>query len=197
VIHQHLEKFLLAFKRWVYEDKYEFYFNKKWDELLCEYNLKNNKWMLNLYDLRKKWATMEHDSFTTDMNSTQRSDGMNNIFKKRFRRKLDISELLEECDKVSPSLRNNELDEDFQSRQNSPVTQIPLLKATTAPYTRMVYKEFEEEFNEQVSFSCKLLHTECSILTYTVTHTYSDYGATVVSTKQILQLHVLAVNMSP
>jgi hypothetical protein len=37
---------------------------------------------------------MYRDSFTADMNSTQRSEGMNNVFKKRFRRKLSLSELL-------------------------------------------------------------------------------------------------------
>jgi zinc finger SWIM domain-containing protein 3 len=183
VIQQHPEKFLPDFKRCVYEDRSEFYFNKKWDELLCEYKLKDNKWMSKLYDLRKKWAAVHRDSFTADMNSTQRSEGMNNVFKKRFRRKLGISELLEESDKVSASLRNNELDEDFQSRRKSPVTYIPLLKTAAESYTRRMYEEFEDEFNEQFSFSCKLLHMEGSILTYTVTHMYSDYGAIVVFNK--------------
>ena len=54
------------------------------------------------------------------MNSTQRSEGMNNVFKKRFRRKLGLSELLVECDKVAASLRENELDEDFSSRRKEP-----------------------------------------------------------------------------
>jgi hypothetical protein len=44
-----------------------------------------------------------------------------------------------------------------------------------------MYKEFEEEFKEQFSFSCKLL--EGSILTYMVTHMYSDYGAMVIYNK--------------
>ena len=113
VIQKHPEKFLSDFKRCVYEDRSKFYFNKKWDELLREYNLEDNEWMLNLYDLRTKWAAVYRDSFTADINSTQRSEGMNNVFKKRFRRKLGISELLVECDKVSSSLRKNELDKDF------------------------------------------------------------------------------------
>jgi len=54
-----------------------------------------------LYDLRKKWAAVYRDSFIADMNSTQRSEGMNNVFKKRFHRRLGLSELLTECDKVS------------------------------------------------------------------------------------------------
>ena len=37
-----------------------------------------------LYDLRKKWDAVYRDSFTADMNSTQMSEGMNNVFKKRM-----------------------------------------------------------------------------------------------------------------
>jgi zinc finger SWIM domain-containing protein 3 len=188
VIHEHPEKFLPDFKRCVYEDRSEFYFKKKWDELLRAYKLEDNKWMLNLYDLRAKWAAVHRDSFTTDINSTQRSEGMNNVFKKRFRRKLGLSELLVECDKVSVSLRENELDEDFQSRRKSPVTSIPLLKTTANSYTRRMFKEFEEEFKQQFSFSCKLLPSEGSVLTYMVTHMYSDYGATVVFNKKDLPI---------
>jgi len=107
--------------------------------------------MLNLYNLRTKWAVVYRDSFTADMNSTQRSEGMNNVFKKRFRRKLGISELLVECDKVSSSLRKNELDKDFESHRKSPVTYIPncpLLKTAAESYTGRMYKEFEEEFKD-------------------------------------------------
>ena len=91
VIHKHPEKFLPDFKRCVYEDRSEAIFIQKWNELLSEYKLEDNKWMKNLYDLRKKWAAVYRDSFTADMNSTQRSEGMNNVFKKRFRRRLGLS----------------------------------------------------------------------------------------------------------
>jgi hypothetical protein len=38
---------------------------------------------------------------------------MNNILKKRFRRKLSLSKLLVECEKVSASLHENELNAKF------------------------------------------------------------------------------------
>jgi zinc finger SWIM domain-containing protein 3 len=100
----------------VYEDRSETYFIEKWHESLAKYNLEENSWMTNLYALRAKWTVVYRDSFTVDMNSTQRSKGMNNVFKKRFRRKLGLLELLVECDKVAASLRANELDANFQSR---------------------------------------------------------------------------------
>ena len=78
--------------------------------------------MANLYAMRAKWAAVYRDSFTADMNSTQRSERMNNIFKKRLHMKLGLSELLVECEKVAVRLRSNELDADFKSRKKTPVS---------------------------------------------------------------------------
>jgi zinc finger SWIM domain-containing protein 3 len=182
VIHKHPE-FLYAFKRCVYEDRSEECFTKKWNDLLTTYGLEENSWMLNLYDLRRKWAAVYRNSFTADMTTTQRSEGMNNIFKKRFHRKLGLSKLLVECDEVSASLHENELDEDFKSLSKVPVIyvpELPLLKSALESYTRRMYSEFETEFKKQHEYSCKLLQTEGSTLTFTVTHMHSDYGATTV-----------------
>ena len=112
---------------------------------------------------RQKRAAIYCDSFTADITTTQRSEGMNNVFKKRFCRKLGISELLVECEKVSASLRENELDADFNSCRKEWVSYIinfPLLKIAVEPYTRRMYSEFEGEFKSQFSFSCKLLQIE-------------------------------------
>ena len=138
--------------------------------------------MKKLYELREKWAAVYRDSFTADMNSTQRSEGMNNVFKQRFRRRLGLSELLVECEKVSGSLRENELDADFSSRRKKPVAyspNFPLLKTASESYTRRMYSEFETEFKSQFSFSCKLLQTDGPVLTYMVTHMNSEHGAKV------------------
>ena len=88
---------------------------------------------------RQKRAAIYRDSFTADITTTQRSEGMNNVFKKRFCRKLGISELLVECEKVAVRLRSNELDADFKSRQKTPVSYFPnlsMLKTAAESYTR-------------------------------------------------------------
>jgi zinc finger SWIM domain-containing protein 3 len=183
VIHEHPHEFLPAFKKCVYEDRSEECFKKKWNELLTKYSLEENSWMKNMYELREKWAAVYRDSFTADMTTTQRSEGTNNVFKKRLHRKLGLSELIVECEKVSASLRENELDEDFKSCMNNPVNYIPnfpLLKTAVKLYTRRMYSEFEEEFKGQFPFSCKLLHNVGSISTFMVTHMNSDYGAAVL-----------------
>ena len=161
----------------------EAYFIEKWNELLREYKLEDNSWMQNLYSIWAKWAVVYRDSFTADMNSTQRSEGMNNVFKKSFRRKLGLSELLVECEKVSDSLCQNELDDDFKSRGKIPVTYIlnlPMLRTAAESYTRRMYSKFEEEFKKQFTLSCNLVRTEGTNLTFMVTYMQSERGATVV-----------------
>jgi zinc finger SWIM domain-containing protein 3 len=92
--------------------------------LLTKYNLEQNKWLSNLYELRGHWAAVFRDSFSADMTSTQRSEGMINVFKKIFRRKLCLSELIEECEKCAASLQENELDADYFEDVTDTLTQL-------------------------------------------------------------------------
>jgi hypothetical protein len=134
------------------------------------YGLKDNSWLSNLYELRAHWAAVFRDSFTADMSITQRSEGMNNVFKKRFRRKLCLLELLEECENCAKHLRENELNDDHKSRYSSPITYnpgLPVLKTSAESYTRNIYSDFEE-FKKQFFVSCKLLQSEGTIMTYQV-----------------------------
>jgi hypothetical protein len=50
---------------------------------------------------------------------------MNKVFNKRFHRKLGLSELLVECEKVFASLRANEVIAYFHSRQKMLATYSP------------------------------------------------------------------------
>jgi zinc finger SWIM domain-containing protein 3 len=136
-------KFWADFKSFIYEDRAEIYFTEKCNKLLAKYNLQDNSWMSNLYALRTKWVVVHRDSFTADMHSTQRSEGMNNIFKKRFRRKLGLTKLLVECENVIVDLRSNEKDADFESRRNNPVCYIlnlPMLKTAVETYKENVFR---------------------------------------------------------
>ena len=93
------------------------------------------------------------------MTSTQRSEGMNNVFKKRFRRKLCLSELIEECEKCTASLRENELDADYKSRSTNPIIYMPhlaMLKTAAQSYTRNLYSDFEENLKSNF-----LSHANC------------------------------------
>ncbi|KAM0893731.1 hypothetical protein ACQ4PT_024923 [Festuca glaucescens] len=165
-------RFLVDFKRVVYLENSVAYFEQKWQELLVTYDLVENSWIQTLYGLREKWAAVyRNDSFSADMTSTQRSEGMNNVFKKQFRKKLCVSELLVEYEKCAASLRGNELDADSKSRKSKPVPfvrNLPMLKTAAESYTRRIYNDFEEEFKQQHSVKCESISTVGTIRTYKV-----------------------------
>ncbi|XP_010229807.1 protein FAR1-RELATED SEQUENCE 5-like [Brachypodium distachyon] len=165
-------RFLADFKKVVYLENSVAYFEQKWQELLIEYDLVENSWIQTLFGLREKWAAVyRNDSFHADMTSTQRSEGMNNVFKKQFRKKLCLSELLVQYEKCATSLRENELDADFKSRKSKPVTYIrnlPMLKTAAESYTRRLYSDFEEQFKHQFSVTYELISTVGTIKTYEV-----------------------------
>jgi hypothetical protein len=107
---------------------------------------------------------------------------MNNVFNKRFHRKLGLSELIE-TKKVAVSLRANKLDADFKSRRKNPVPYIPnlpMLNTAAKSYTRRMYSEFEEEFKRQFTLTCDLLEAARTNLAFFVKCMEFDHGATVV-----------------
>ena len=81
------------------------------------------------------------------------------------------------------SLRENELDEDYRSRQSKPVTcirNLPMLKTAAESYTRSLYSEFEEQFKQQFSAKCQLVSTAGTVKTYMVSPMKYEYEALVV-----------------
>lgn len=158
------DNFLKEFKRCVYEDRSLAHFENRWHELLLKYQIEDNSWISNHYKLCGKWATIyRRDSFSAYMTSTQRSEGMNNVFKKTFRKRLCLSELIEAYDKCIAHLRRKEKYEDYKSRHTIPVPclpNLPLLKTAAESYTGTLYSEFQEEFKKQFSLSCIFLSTD-------------------------------------
>uniref|UniRef100_A0A8I6YS09 Protein FAR1-RELATED SEQUENCE n=1 Tax=Hordeum vulgare subsp. vulgare TaxID=112509 RepID=A0A8I6YS09_HORVV len=148
--------------------------------------------MNNLYKLREKWATIyRRDSFSADMTTTQRSEGMN-MFKRSFRKRLCLSDFLQAYDKCTARLHRKEKYEDYKSRHTSPVlcmSDLPLLKIAAESYTRTLYFEFEEEFKRQFNLACVLLGTEGTTSTYKVTSfQYKNDEATVAFNPSTLEI---------
>lgn len=130
------------------------------------------------YRISARATVFRRDSFSAYMTSTQRSEGMNSAFKKTFRRKLSLSELLEQYDKCISRLRRSEKYEDYKSGHTNPIPLIcnlPLLKTAAKSYTRTLYSDFEEEFKKQFSLSCNLLLKEGVSNIYKVT-AFEDKG---------------------
>lgn len=157
------------FKRCLYEERSIACFDLKWKEMIGAYNLEDNTWMEILYGTREKWAALYcPDSFYADMMSTESNERSTKALKK-FRRKLCLPEFIEEYENCITSLRQNELEEDFKSRQTNPVPfcdDLPMLKTAAESYTRNLYSDFEGEFRKLFTLSCSLMSQDGAISTY-------------------------------
>jgi hypothetical protein len=130
------------------------------------------------------------DSFTIDIHSTQRSEGMKNVFKKWFRWILGLSELLFECENVVVDLRSNEKDADFESSRKIPVSYIPNM-----PRWKLQLKHIQgkciSSLKKQFTLTCDLLEANDTNLMFFVRYMQSDRGATILLNTTIRLLHAL------
>ncbi|KAL6527827.1 hypothetical protein OROMI_029638 [Orobanche minor] len=141
------------FKRCIYEGEVEEEFLSNWTDLLENYDLKEEKWMQTLFEKKEKWAQVYgRQHFCAGMASTQRSESMNNYFKKYFKRKHILGEFMKQFDKAISLRRLKEKDADVKSSQSEPnlVSKWVVECLARNSYTRKMFSLFQKELNALV-----------------------------------------------
>uniref|UniRef100_A0A803QFQ4 Protein FAR1-RELATED SEQUENCE n=1 Tax=Cannabis sativa TaxID=3483 RepID=A0A803QFQ4_CANSA len=81
-IFQKFRQFSKDFGDCIHEYEEEDEFIEAWNKMLERYNLKDNDWLGRTFKVREKWALVYgRDIFCANMNTTQRSESMNNVLK--------------------------------------------------------------------------------------------------------------------
>ena len=94
---------------------------KCWEHLLDKYELRGNEWLNNLYQIREKWALVYgRQHFCAGLTTTQRSESINNYFKKYFKKKQTLREFVDQYDKAVACRREKEAKVDFKSMSTKP-----------------------------------------------------------------------------
>ncbi|KAK8926597.1 Protein FAR1-RELATED SEQUENCE 2 [Platanthera zijinensis] len=129
--------------------------------MITTYSLEENIWLEELWKVREKWSAFHRaSSFCANMTTTQRSESMNNQFKRHFGRKLTFLKFIEEFELAVNKFREKELYEDHKSKNFTPnvrVPSMPMLMDAVKEYTRTIYADFEEECLSQISCICELV----------------------------------------
>ncbi|XP_042477748.1 protein FAR1-RELATED SEQUENCE 1-like [Macadamia integrifolia] len=171
------KRFKKRFKSVIYGSENEEEFISDWNVLLIEFNLEENTWLLNLFDIREKLALVYgRGSFCANMTTTQRNESTNIFLKRYLKRKYTIIRFLKRYDKAMERRRLNELTEDFNSNQTFPIlwANVPILKQAAKEYTRTIYAIFEEEYKRWIASDCDILEEEGSNCMYKVTGVYKN-----------------------
>ncbi|KAJ3672365.1 hypothetical protein LUZ60_007086 [Juncus effusus] len=136
------------FSNCVYDCDDEEEFLEAWNDMIEKYELSQNKWLTELFEIRKKWALVYgRQVFCADMKSTQRSESFNSIIKRYLRPTQRLLDFFNHYERLLEERRDAELLFDFRASQGIPSFQFSdMLKQAGAILTPTVYKVFQAEY---------------------------------------------------
>ncbi|XP_058071250.1 protein FAR1-RELATED SEQUENCE 5-like [Magnolia sinica] len=139
-------------------------FDALWSKMIVDYNLEENKWLQDLYTIRKMWIpAYVKKTFYAGMSTTQRSEGMNAFFDYFVSHKSTLLEFAEGYDRALQKRRHNELKSDCDTLYSIPVaiTSIDIEIEMAKIYTREVFYDFQVEVKASALLVNKLAFISC------------------------------------
>ncbi|XP_057785251.1 protein FAR1-RELATED SEQUENCE 5-like [Salvia miltiorrhiza] len=143
-------------------------FDSTWQTMITDYELSENRWFGNMYNLRKRWASVyTNDKFTAGLHATSRSEVTNKVLKDLCSATTSLHDFVMKYERLQHEWHLRETEEDRHLRETEEDTLcrgVPgqfiqnnnLLKHAARVYTRNVYKTFECEVAH--SLNVKIIH---------------------------------------
>ncbi|XP_010268007.1 PREDICTED: protein FAR1-RELATED SEQUENCE 5-like [Nelumbo nucifera] len=138
------------FSSLIYDHEDEDEFLKAWHEMLEKYELKENTWLQELFEVKEKWSLVYgRNQFCADMKSTQRSKSVNSILRGYLKSSPDLAQFFNHFEKVVADCRQREMEMEVKMSQGTPYLSFPIriLKWAASIYTPTVFREFEKEYS--------------------------------------------------
>ncbi|XP_078167981.1 protein FAR1-RELATED SEQUENCE 5-like isoform X2 [Carex rostrata] len=181
--------FKTDFSHCVYDCEDEEDFVRAWEEMLCKYDLLDNKWLADLFKIRKKWALVYgRQVFCADMKSTQRSESINSVIKRHLDPKERLLDFFNHWERILEDRRYAELEADARASQGNPkVPFSEMLKQASIIYTPSVYKVFEVEYGHFL---------DCAIQDCGQKENVHEYKVTNGRRERIVRHNILSDNMT-
>jgi len=149
-------------KECMYDIEIEADFEKKWFDLVNDYNLHDKTWIISTYAIKKKWAACYmKEVLTLGMRSTQLSESLNSHFKSTMQPNVDILQFFKHFESVVQEKRANELSCVYASSHKLPrlaYETSPILIQMGKVYTHTVFELFQSEFKSFLALSLPIKH---------------------------------------
>ncbi|KAF8395643.1 hypothetical protein HHK36_019593 [Tetracentron sinense] len=123
-------------------------FETSWMSMIKEYDLAENEWLTNLYEIRQKWVPVYlKDTFYAGMSTTQRSESMNAFFDKYVNSQTYLKEFVDKYEMALKDKYEKEMKADFESFNGCPVltTECCFEIQLSKVYTKGIFKKFQRE----------------------------------------------------
>ncbi|KAJ8465307.1 hypothetical protein OPV22_027859 [Ensete ventricosum] len=163
-VFQGSKTFLKDFSKCIYDYEEEEDFLLAWRAMLEKYDLRNNEWLLKLFEDRDKWALpYGREIFCADMKSSLQTESLSGVLKKFLSPQLDLLSFFKHYERVLDEHRYAELQADFHASQSFPrIPPSKLLRQAANVYTPVIFEVFRKEFEmfmDCMLFSCGEVET--------------------------------------
>lgn len=126
-----------------------FEFEAEWERMIEDFQLGDNKWLQDMFDLRESWipAYLRDVLMAGLMRTTSRSESENHFFGKWTSKYLTLVEFLSHYETAIEYQRYIERKNDHDSRYKNPKlkTDLQIEKEASTLYTRTIFLEVQNE----------------------------------------------------
>eukprot|EP00262_Sarcandra_glabra_P010905 TRINITY_DN2653_c0_g1_i1.p1 TRINITY_DN2653_c0_g1~~TRINITY_DN2653_c0_g1_i1.p1 ORF type:complete len:655 (-),score=74.16 TRINITY_DN2653_c0_g1_i1:26-1990(-) len=155
-------------------------FESYWGSLVDQYDLRDNEWIISLYNSRRQWVPVYlRDTFFAEMFTTQGSEGVGSFFDGYVNSKTNLQVFVTQYEKALDSRYEKEVKADSETMNSAAVlkTPSPMEKQAAELYTKKIFSEFQDELVEILAYSAKKIDGDGVISTYRVAKFGGDQNA--------------------
>lgn len=146
-------------------------FVNAWNAFLDRYNLWENEWLRQIYEIRVKWAiAYGRQIFSADITSVLRRENLTCSLKKYLKNDSDVLSFLKHLGKVVNDWHYKELEANYDMSRRMPALMgdVILLKHVRDPYTPKIFELFQTEYETCLNHVIKYCSESESLYTYKV-----------------------------
>ncbi|XP_028803394.1 protein FAR1-RELATED SEQUENCE 5-like [Neltuma alba] len=160
-VYKKSDSFASDFKGCICDFEYEDDFLNAWESMLDKYDLRQNKWLQDLFEKREKWASVYgRHAFCAGATITQLSESFNGRLRGYMKPTLNVLGFFRNFERLIEDMRYKELEENYEMSQAMPPLNLDvlLLKNARESYTRAIFLRVKKEYEK----SCNILFKECN-----------------------------------
>ncbi|KAJ3670236.1 hypothetical protein LUZ60_010560 [Juncus effusus] len=168
---ENLDTFIFRLTNVIFDSQTVPDFEKEWGELLRQFNILNNDWLLNLYEVRKQWAPVYvKDYFWAGLSVTERGETVISYFDGFLKPETTLKTFLEKYENESKLSAEKEAYEDLKCLQMRPqmISGIPFEEQISKVYTPEMFRRFQLEVKELFQMSGVLVDRSGTEVSYVV-----------------------------
>ena len=159
-------------------------FDNEWQKIMKDNKLMEDKWLNNLFDIRRSWVPVYNRTiFYAGMNTTQRCESIHSFFDSFLNKGTTLREFVIKYERALESRYRSKHEERFASIYKNPILQVksPLEEQAANVYTRNIFNEFQVELKESLKLRKEKMEKSGFSRKYKVLNFHNSDGAFVVN----------------